>query len=411
MTATTEARAAARLRWTVLALLIAASFLNYFDRQTLSVLKTTLKGAFSFDDAEYAQLVNAFTITYAVAYIVSGWVVDRWGGRIAMTVFVAGWSLVTVGCGLATEFWMLLVFRALLGVFEPGLHPVIIRAGTALVPEGGRGMFMTVASLGGSIATVAAVPAISALALHGSWRTAFIVPGALGVALAAVWWLVYRDPAGWRGLDPGSAAGDVRSKPTLSWPQLWRTRALWGVLGARFVSDPVWYFCLFWMPGYLQEAKGLSLGTLGSVGWIPFFSSMLLTLAFMAWSDRRAHRTGVRGRKQLVIATAALGPLCLLIPNVSATWAVVLLFCLVMFTCKAWLSSLAPIIAGSFPGGNVATIYGIAGACGAFGAMLFNAFIGHASTALPPWVLFAVMALLHPCAALVLHLCVRPRER
>jgi len=388
-------------RGLVLGLLVAASFLNYFDRQTLSVLKTTLKADFAFDDAGYALLVNAFTISYAVAYVASGWVVDRFGARFAMTAFVALWSLATVGCGVVSSFLGLLVFRLLLGLFEPGLHPVIIRAGTTLTPEKGRGLFMTTASLGGSIATITAVPLISALALHWHWRLAFLVPGVLGLGLALFWWRMYREPV------VVLAHGEKIVAPKLAWSQLWRTRALWGVVLARFVSDPVWYFCLFWMPGYLQEQKGLSLGQLGNIGWIPFFGGTALTLLFMVLSDRCGHRFGVDGRKRLIIATSFLGLLCLLIPASTSTAAVVGLFTLVTFTCKAWLSSLAPIIAATFPAGNVAGVYGIAGAFGAVGAMFFNDLVGRAATALQPGTIFFVMSLLHPCAAVLLHLLVR----
>src|SRR5688500_8439988 len=115
--------ASLRFRWLLLTLLLAASFLNYFDLQALSVLKATIKGDLSLTDVDYALLVNAFTGCYALAYLGSGWLVDRFGPKKALTVFVGVWSLATVGCGFARSLVSLAFLRGMLGLAEPGLHP------------------------------------------------------------------------------------------------------------------------------------------------------------------------------------------------------------------------------------------------------------------------------------------------
>ncbi len=396
-------QSAARLRWIVLCLLVASSFLNYFDRQTVSVLKTTLKEVFAIDDAGYALILNVFTGGYAVAYVISGWIVDRVGARLAMTLFIAGWSIVTVGCGLSTEFWMIILFRLMLGLFEPGIHPVIIRSATLLTKEGGRGVFMTIASMGGNIATVIAVPVISYLSIVANWRLTFVIPGILGLIVASLWWRHYREEP----CEIIAASPIVTAAPNLSWPSLWRQKALWGVVLARFVSDPVLYFCMFWMPGYLQEAKKLTMSQLGAVGWIPFLSSTVLGLGFVAISDRCGHRYGVRGRKLLVSVAAFFGPLCLFIPHTTSVATAIILFSLISVVCIAWVSSLAPIISAIFPAGNVASVWGIAGAFGAAGAIIMNYVVGQATKLLEPGTIFVIMSVLHPCAAVILNLLVR----
>lgn len=394
-----------RYRWVVLALLLVAGYLNQFDRQTVSVLKATLKLDFGIDDTGYAVLVNAFTACYAIAYIGSGWVVDRIGPKRALAWFIFVWSLATVGCGLAQSFWVMVMLRALLGLAEPGLFPVTIRTATAWVEDKGRGVFMALGTLGTSIGGITAVPIIAWLTIHLHWRWAFVVPGVLGLAVAWAWWKLYREPARPAAI---AAAEPAAVRPPLRWSQLWRERSLWGIVLVRLVSDPVWYFCLFWMPGYLQESKQVSIGLLGVIGWVPFLCANIGGLAFTALSDYRARRDGLRGRKRLVMATAVAGPLCFLIPQASVAMTIVL-FCLIAVLCNAWLGSLAPMIARLFPVGNVASVYGISGAFGASGAILFNYLIGQAAGRFGMDPLFIVMGLLHPLAAAIMFFLVREK--
>lgn len=392
-------------RWVVVALLFGASYLNQFDRQTVSVLKATLKLDFGFDDAGYAMLINAFTVCYAVAYIGSGWVVDRIGPRLALTIFIVVWSLATVGCGLAHSVGLLVFLRGVLGLAEPGIYPVTLRTATIWVEDKGRGFFMALCTIGSSVGGSTAVPVIAWLTVHLQWRWAFVLPGVLGLLLAVGWWRLYREPE-----VPRVTSEPAAARPALPWSRLWGQRALWGIVLVRLVSDPVWYFCLFWMPGYLQEAKALTLRELGFVGWLPFLCGNLGGLAFTALSDFGAKKAGLAGRKYLVMATALAGPLCWLIPHASVGVTLVI-FCAIAILCNAWLGSLAPMIAQLFPLGNVASVYGISGAFGASGAVLFNYLIGQAAGHFGMVPLFIVMGLLHPLAAVILHVLVRaPKE-
>jgi len=396
-----------RLFWIILILLSLASFFNYFDRQTLSVLKTTLKAEFAMDDAAYARLVNVFTGCYAIAYVASGWVVDQLGPRASLTAFMALWSMATIGCGLARSFWQLATLRGLLGLAEPGFFPVMIRTATVWAEDKGRGVFMSLASVGSSLATIVAVPIVVWLTVHFHWRVAFVLPGLGGLGAALIWWLVYREPPA-RLVSIGTAGLEAAARvDSIPWRKLWGQRSLWGVVLCRLASDPVWYFCVFWMPGYLQEHKGVSLEKLGLVGWMPFLAGNLGGLGFAAVSDRCARDYGVKGRKYLVMATAVFGPASLIIPYTSSLALTVAIFCVMTTVCSAWLGSLGPIIAELFPVGNVAGVWGIAGAFGAVGAMIFNYFVGQVSVVLGVERLFWVMAILHPCAALIMHVVLR----
>jgi len=205
------------------------------------------------DDASYAMIVNIFTTCYAVAYIGSGWVVDRFGPRASLTAFVSLWSLATVGCGFARTLGQFAFMRGILGLAEPGLYPVTIRVSAVWSEDKRRGVFMSLASLGSSIGTIVAVPSIV-------WCLTFLMASQFCFA-----GLTRRsggsDLVGYisRPIEQPvlvSDAGENRGNVTpLRWSQLWKQPALWGIVLSRLVSDPVWYFCLFWMPSYLQESE------------------------------------------------------------------------------------------------------------------------------------------------------------
>jgi ACS family hexuronate transporter-like MFS transporter len=180
----------------------------------------------------------------------------------------------------------------------------------------------------------------------------------------------------------------------------------------RFISDPVWYFCLFWLPGYLQENSGLSLKQTGMVGWIPFLAADIGGIASAAWSDRMVRRgtPPLRARKIMLTTMAALAPICVLTPHLPHPAVTLAIFSVVAAACLSWLFSLSVVIAETFPTRNVASVLGIAGGCGAAGAVVFNTYVGDMMVNFGPARVFAAMALLHPVAAVVLWTMTR-RER
>lgn len=376
--------------WWLLALLFGAAFLNYLDRQILSVLKPVIKAEFGIDDRGYAVIINVFTFCYAAAYIGTGWAVDRFGVRAAYAAFFGIWSLATLAGGMARSLLFFTGCRAVLGLAEPAHAPTTIRVGVLWFPEHRRAFLMSVAAWGGTIGAVAAPPLISWMALTWSWRATFIIPGALGVGLAAVWWWYYRDPAVPQAVGTGAA-------PTMPWKKLWGRRALWGIVLARLVSDPVWYFCLFWMPGYFQEQRGLSLKDTGLVGWIPFLAGNLGALTCAAISDRMVlrYRSPARARLVLLVAISCLGPLACLVPFAPAMPAVLALLSVVAVVCIGWFAVLGPLVTDLFPAGNSASVWAIAGAFGAVGAMISNYAIGRVSTLLGTEQMFLVLGFLH----------------
>lgn len=395
---------ALRRRWWILALIFGAIVLNYIDRQILSILKPTLKAEFGFDDRGYALLVNVFTIAYALMYPVSGWLVDRFGARVVMLAGMVTWSLASIGAGFTRTLGQFAFFRGVLGVSEPTAFPAQLRVVSTWFPGTLRATANSVSAAGGTFGAVIAPPLVAWLALTFNWHAAFVVPGVLGLVVAVLWLMVYRDPPAEVLAQATATAGDDGRGVAFTWPQLWRTRTLWGVLLIRFISDPVWYFCLFWLPGYLQENSGLTLAQVGAVGWIPFLVADIGGIASAAWSDRMVRRgtAPLLARKRMLTAVAVLAPICMLTPHLPHPAATLAIFSVVAAVCLSWLFSLGVVIAETFPTRNVASVWGIAGGCGAAGAVVFNTFVGDMLATFGPGRVFAVMALLHPIAAVVL---------
>jgi ACS family hexuronate transporter-like MFS transporter len=396
-----------RRRWIILALIFGAIVLNYFDRQIVSILKPTLKAEFLLDDAGYAWLANLFTVCYATMYPVGGWLVDRFGARAMMLAGITAWSLACLGAGLTRTFAQLAACRAFLGLAEPVAFPAQLRVVTIWFPGTLRATANSLCVAGSSIGAIIAPPLVAWLALTFNWHMAFIAPAVLGLSLAAAWWLIYRDPP--PDLARSAGADTPAQGRRFTGPQLWRTRSLWGILLCRFISDPVWYFCLFWLPGYLQEESGLTLAQVGLVGWIPFLAADLGGIGSAAWSDRlvRGGRAPLRARRLMLTAVAALAPLCALTPHLPHPAVTLLIFSVVGAVCLSWLFSLSVVIAETFPQANVGSVLGIAGGFGAAGAMLFNYYVGQVMGRVGAGTMFAVMALLHPLAAVVLWTMVR----
>jgi len=402
-----------RRRWLIVAIIFVALVFNYLDRQIVAILKPVLKAEFQLDDAGYAFLLNLFTVSYAVMYPVSGWLVDRFGPRIVMGMGVVGWSLACIGGGLSRSVGAFGSFRAMLGLAEPTNYPAQLKVVTIWFPGRLRATANSLCVAGGSIGAIVAPPLVAWVAIAHGWRTVFFASGAIGLLIALAWWLVYREPPAEIGREVRASVASERDGEKFTWPQLWRTRSLWGILLIRFVSDPVWYFCLFWLPGYLQEDSGLTLQQVGMVGWIPFLAADLGSVSTAAWSDRMVRRgvSPLRSRKRMLSVVGLLAPLCVLTPYLPNAFTTLLVFSLVAVAALSWLFTISVVIAEAFPVDNVASVLGIAGGCGAAGAVLFNYFVGQLIGSVGAGAIFVVMGFLHPLAIVILWTMVKEERR
>lgn len=391
-----------------MAVIFIAIIFNYVDRQIVSILKPVLKQAFMLEDDGYAVIVNVFTICYAAMYPVSGWLVDRFGTRLVMFWGVITWSVACIGGGIARSIGQFAFFRGLLGAAEPTNFPAQLKVVAQWFSGKTRATANSLCVAGSSIGAIIAPPLVAWLALSYGWKAAFYVLGAVGLLIALLWKLIYRDPPPEIVAEVATTA-TVPSDQKFSWKKLWTTRTLWGILLIRFVSDPVWYFCLFWLPGYLQEESGLTLAQVGMFGWIPFLVADSGAIATSAWSDSLVRRgiQPLRARKIMLSTVAVFAPLCALTPILPNAATTLLVFSVVALACLSWLFTISVVIAEAFPVKNVASVLGIAGGFGALGAVLFNYFIGQFIGTVGAAKIFIAMAVLHPVAVLILWTMVR----
>lgn len=392
-------------RWVIIGMLFLSTFLNYFDRQTLSILKPTLKDEFGFDDNGYANIVAAFMVTYVVAYTLGGRLVDWVGSRISLTLFVGVWSAANLLTGLARSSGQLMICRAVLGAAEPGNYPAALRATATWFPPQLRGIAASMYQAGSATAAVIALPIVAMVATTWGWQTAFAVPGIAGLVWAFAWWHIYRAPS--HEYAAQFPPEEVKKTP---WLQLLRRRQLWGFVLARLVSDQVWYFCLFWMPGYLQENLKLSLVQAGLIGWVPFLIADLSGVGSGFVSDKLVRRGVVPGRARLrvLMVTACFAPCAMLLPITHNVGVVIAIFCVVAAVCQIWLFNVTTLVADTFPRTSVASVLGVAGSFGALGGLVSSKLIGASVETLGFAPVFVAMGCLHLIAAALLRSFLRP---
>ncbi|HVF97399.1 MAG TPA: MFS transporter, partial [Flavisolibacter sp.] len=343
-------------------------------------------------------------------YPVSGWLVDRFGAKIVMFLGVIGWSLACIGGGLSKTFGQFGFFRGMLGAAEPTNFPSQLKVITIWFPGKLRATANSLSVAGSSIGAIIAPPLVAWIALNYNWQTVFFVAGCIGLVIALLWWAIYRDPP--TAITEEIMANEEVATESFSWKQLWGTKSLWGVLLIRFVSDPVWYFCLFWLPGYLQEDSGLTLAQVGMFGWIPFLVADLGAITTATWSDRmvKGGMKPLQARRKMLTTTAFLVPLCVLVPYMDNAFVTLAIFSIVAMACLSWLFSLSVVISEAFPVKNVASVLGIAGGFGAGGAVLFNYFVGKAIGTVGAEKVFIAMAFLHPIAVVILWTMIRKEK-
>ncbi|WP_161811937.1 MFS transporter [Steroidobacter agaridevorans] len=398
----------------VLGLLMSLVVLNYFDRQTLSVLKPIVKADLTLDDKAYSLLTFAFMLPYIVMYVASGRLIERFGTRICMSLFAIGWSIANIASGMSHNFAQLAASRALLGAAEPGVFPIIQRAILNWVPVERRALAIGIVMPAGNLGAILAPPLVAVMTAGIGWRAAFIIPGLIGVSIAMLWWFADTKQAPPPSLDTAQPVAPDEEAASIS--ALLRDKRYWAIIAVRMISDPVWYFYLFWIAGYLQERVGLSLSELGLVGSIPYIVAMLACLVAGRFVDRAAARghDPIRIQLRLFAITAALMPLGALITMTSSVAIALLIITIVVSVCQTWFVGFNVLLAGLFPVKINASAVGMLGAVGASTSLILNLLAGFILAQFDYVALFAGLAILHPISAVILFVVIgrtRPKPR
>jgi len=383
--------------WVLLGLVALAAVLFMMDRQVLSLLKTTLRDEIGLTDVQYGWLITGFMVPYTVMYLFTGAWIDRWGTRVMSLLFIGTMSLATVFSGLARNMEELLVCRVLLGIAEAGIVPASILFVVLWFPRERRATAVGIKSPIALVGTVATPPLVAWITLTFGWRVSFMLPGLIGLVVAAGWWWFDRNPPDYGVKHPEPAR-------RVSAFALLRERSLWPLLAVRVLSDPFWFFLLYWHAPFLQERLGVSLAELGRWTWLLPLGGALANFVTGLVSDRLVARGWAvqRARTWPLVLVAALAPsaFVLLWTHDIAVATAVLTLLYVM--CNAWIFMTNVFVADLLPRENVATGVGLLSALGGATSALFNLGAGWMVTHAGYTPLLVLGAFLHPIAALVL---------
>ncbi len=380
-------------RWWIVALLLLAAIINYVDRQSLSILADTIQRFLSMTDVGYGNVVTAFLLSYTIAYAIAGPVCDRLGVRTSMAIFIIWWSLAEMIPPLVHSAFMLGFARMLLGLGEAGIWVVGPKAiGEAFSPAE-RGLAIGIYTAGSTLGATIAPPLIATLTLRFGWQSVFFSTGLAGLVWVVPWLLLFRNTTTYR--EQNETLPDKTSSLSVL-----RLPHLWILLIARMLTDPVWYFYLFWYPKFLNESGNLNLSQIGRVLWIVYLAADAGSV-FGGWHSGRLIRGGskaLRARRVTMTLAALLLPLSPLIALSTSIHAMLGIAAVIAFAHMTWMVTLTATAVDLFPERQIATAFGFIAAGSGLGGMVSTQMIAHSIVRAGYLPVFCVMGLLHPLA-------------
>jgi ACS family hexuronate transporter-like MFS transporter len=408
-------------RWTVCALLFAATTINYVDRQVLAILAPTLQRELQWSESQYGDVVSWFSLLYAFGFLAAGSWLDRVGVRRGFAAAVVAWSFAAIASAAARTTAGFSAARGMLGLAESANFPAAIKTVAEWFPKEERALATGIFNAGTNTGAIVAPLIVPWIAVTWGWQWAFIITGSFGFAWVAAWLLLYRSPesdprasraelehirsevahkSGGTPVDPGAAR-----LPLLS---LLRHRQMWAVVIGKAMADPIWWFYLYWMPKFLDARYGIKLGQVaapliavyvvadaGSIagGW---FSSALIKRGSTV---NRARKTAMLVAAVLIVPTAFA-------PLATGMWTAVALVSLAAAAHQAWSANVYTLSSDMFPRSAVGSVMGIAGFAGAMSGVLVQRATGRILEAngqnYAP--LFAVAGLAYVSAWVFIHL-------
>lgn len=372
-----------KVRWTVCALLFAATTLNYMDRMVIGLLKPTIQHSIGMSEVGYAAVVGAFQIAYAVGMLIMGRFIDRVGTRIGYMVVMGIWSLSAMGHALANTVMEFGIARFSLGLGESGNFPVAIKTVAEWFPQKERSLATGLFNSGTNLGAILAPLAVPWVALHYGWHAAFLITGVFSATWIVIWYFTYDKPSAHKKV--GSAElkyineGLVESpKPTTTWIRLLGLRQTWAFMMGKFLTDPVWWFYLFWLPSYFTTKFHLTLSTLG-LPLVIVYSAATVGSIFGGWLPAPFRKTGMpvaRARLAAMFVCACAVVPIFLAAYVNNEWLSIGLLSLATAAHQGFSANLFTTVSDMFPRSEVASVTGIGGTAGAIGGALIASVAG-----------------------------------
>ncbi len=398
-------------RWVICWLLFAATVCNYIDRQMIGVLKPTLQHDLGWTETAYADIVFWFQAAYAVSYLAFGKFVDKVGAKIGYGVAFSIWTLGHMGHALARTALQFTFARMVLGVGEGGSFPAALKAVAEWFPKRERAMAIGFLNAGTNIGAIATPLIVPMITLTLGWRWAFVITGLGSLLWLVAWLLIYRHPrrhprvsareVAYIESDPPDGGGAV------SWLSLLKVRETWAYAVAKFLTDPIWWMFLFWLPDFFVKRHHLDLKSfgpplvviyvvsdLGSIGG-GWFSSALMQ---RGWSLSAARKTA------MLVGAIAVLPIAFA-AYVDSLWGAVAIVALAAAAHQWFASNLFALPSDVFPRRAVGSIAGLGGTAGAIGGMVMAQYVGAILTHIQNYTpIFAIAAGVYLIALLLIQI-------
>lgn len=365
----------AGLRWYICALLFFATTINYIDRQVFSILAPDLQRSIGWSESEYGLIVTSFQAAYALGYFIVGRMMDSISTRKGFAIILSLWSLAAMAHAAARSAMGFAVARAALGLGEAGNFPASIKTVAEWFPKQERALATGIFNAGSNIGAIIAPIVVPIIALSWGWEWAFIVTGGIGFVWVVFWLALYRKPEE-HGRVSEAEFAHIRSDPPekedkISWGQVFPKRQTWAFAIGKFLTDPVWWFFLFWLPKFLNQEYGLTLDRMGLPLVIAYLAAdvgsigggwLSSTLIKRGWTINRARKTA------MLVCAVSVVPI-VFAAKASNLWVAVALVSLALSAHQGWSANLYTIASDMFPRKAVGSAIGIGGTVGALGGM------------------------------------------
>jgi len=378
-----------KYRWTICGLIFFATTINYLDRQVISLLKSTLSADMHWNDADYANIEIAFQFFYAFGMVGAGRVIDKLGTKTGYALTTGLWSVAAVCHAFASSVLGFAAVRAFLGLTESGNFPSAIKTTAEWFPKKERALATGIFNSGSNVGAIIAPLTVPFIAVAWGWKWAFILTGLIGFIWLVLWLLLYKIPSQEKRLSKeefeyiNSDKEETKEKEeagkNISWGKLLTFRQTWAFAIGKFLTDPVWWFYLFWLPDFLQSQYHLTLtqiavpvalvymlSTIGSVagGWLPLVMIRNGSPVFKA-----------RKMSMLVFALLVVPIIFAQIAGSYNMWLAVLLIGLAAAAHQAWSANIFTTVSDMFPKSATASVTGIGGMFGGLGGLLLVALV------------------------------------
>ena len=369
---------AGRYRWTIIALLFLATTVNYIDRTMLGLLAPDLGKEMGWSEDDYGNIVTAFQAAYATGFLIMGWLIDRFGPKIGYAIAISIWTIGHVAHGFAASVGSFMAARVVLGVGEAGHFPSVVRASSEWFPQKERAYAIGWVNSATTIGVILTAPTIALLMVHFGldWRQTFIVSGLFGVLLLGLWLWHYSNPRESGKVSDAELAWIEHDPPEtiaqIGWSRLVRKREAWAFAVAKFLTDPVWFLMLFWLPKYFSSTYQVDLKVVLLPMIIMYLLSDVNSIAGSWMSSKLIQngRTPNFARKATMLLSGCCVLPLLFVTGIGNMWLAVVLIGIALAGHQSFSSNLLSIPPDMFPKRAVGSAIGLGGFAGGIGGMI-----------------------------------------